>query len=148
MQLEAILSSPISSNAEEANLHLAATSFQGVVESDKVSPELLFSRLNNPSFSAAPNKTCAPDPSQLHCPSLGMLPGLSVFLVVRVPKLKLNTVLKQNTVMLCEQMLRKGSRLCGCKDTDSFGTSYLPGNNCANQHISINDNFLFVFRYF
>ena len=30
---------------------------------------------------------CSPDPSQLHCPSLDMLQGISVFLVLRGPKL-------------------------------------------------------------
>ena len=39
-QHEAIPSSPISSYAgEEADLHLATIIFQGVVESDKISPE-------------------------------------------------------------------------------------------------------------
>ena len=47
---------------------------------------LLFSRLNNPS-SLTPRKTCAPDPSQLHCPSLDTLWGLNVCLAVRGPKL-------------------------------------------------------------
>ena len=33
--------------------------------------------------SAAPYKTCAPDPSQLHCTSLDILQGLDVLHVVR-----------------------------------------------------------------
>ena len=113
MQLEAILSSPISSNAEEANLHLAATSFQGVVESDKVSPELLFSRLNNPSFSAAPNKTCAPDPSQLHCPSVDVLQDLDVFLrrtpLQGVPSTVLKVWLGQSRWMPVTSSVSQGS---------------------------------------
>ena len=43
-----------------------------------------------PAPSAASHKTCAPDLHQFHCPSLDMLQGLSVFLVVRGPKL--NTI--------------------------------------------------------
>ena len=50
-QLEAASSCSITTDlGEETNTHLAATSFQVVVESNKVSPYcLLFSRLNNPS---------------------------------------------------------------------------------------------------
>lgn len=44
---------------------------------------LLFSRLNTP----APSAACTPDPAQLHCPSLDMIPHLSVFLVMRCPDL-------------------------------------------------------------
>jgi len=51
MQLEAIASRPIASYlGEETNTCLTTTSFQIVVESNKVSPlSLLFSRLNSPS---------------------------------------------------------------------------------------------------
>ena len=65
------------------------TSFQGVVKSNKIflEPPLLqtedvWRRLNKSGEvpSDAPYKTCAPDPSQLCCPSLDMLQGLNVFL--------------------------------------------------------------------
>ena len=51
MQLEAVVSRPITSYlGEETNTCLTATSFQAVVESNKVSPQnLLFSRLNSSS---------------------------------------------------------------------------------------------------
>ena len=48
MQLEAI-SSHRSYQGEEAVSHLATASFQVVVENSEVSPDILFSRLNNPS---------------------------------------------------------------------------------------------------
>ena len=48
-------------------------------------PSLLFSRLNNPSSHS--HKTCAPDPSQLCCPSLDSLQLLNVFLVGRGAKM-------------------------------------------------------------
>jgi len=50
------------------------------VESSKVSPSPDWTI---PVPSAASHKKWAPDPSQLHCPSLNTLQGLSVFLVVR-----------------------------------------------------------------
>jgi len=39
IQLEAIASHPVTSYAEETNIHLITTSFQAVVESEKVSPQ-------------------------------------------------------------------------------------------------------------
>ena len=49
-QLEAVPSGPITGyTGEEADPYLTTVSFQGVVETDKVSLSLLFSRLNNPS---------------------------------------------------------------------------------------------------
>jgi len=65
-------------------LPVATTSFQ-VIQSDKVSPEPP-PHWAIPVPSATPHKTCAPHPSQLRCPSLEVLQGLSVFLVVRGPK--------------------------------------------------------------
>ena len=78
---------------EEADPHLARTSFQINVESDKVFPEppLLLS-CSIPGTSAAPHQTCAPEPSQLHCPSLDTPQGINVLLVMRGPKL--STVLE------------------------------------------------------
>ena len=64
MQLEAIACCPIPSYlGEETKTHLTTTSFQAVVESDKISLSLRFSRLNKPIPSAAPHKTSAPDTS-------------------------------------------------------------------------------------
>ncbi|KAK4831914.1 hypothetical protein QYF61_020291 [Mycteria americana] len=91
-QLEAVSSHPITCYlGEETDPHLFTTSFQVVVESDKVSPQPPFLQTKPPQF---------PQPllirlvlqtlHQLRCPSLDMLQHLNVFLVVRDPKL--NTV--------------------------------------------------------
>ncbi|KAK4826673.1 LOW QUALITY PROTEIN: hypothetical protein QYF61_010682 [Mycteria americana] len=93
-QLEAISSFPITCYlGEETDPHLATTSFQAVVESDKVSPQPPFLQAKEPQF---------PQPllirlllqtlHQLRCPSLDMLQHLNVSLVVRGPKL--NTVIQ------------------------------------------------------
>ncbi|KAK4823617.1 hypothetical protein QYF61_004220 [Mycteria americana] len=76
---------------EETDPHLSTTSFQVVVESDKVSPQPPFLQARQPQF---------PQPllirlvlqtlHQLRCPSLDTLQHLNVPLVVRGPKL--NTV--------------------------------------------------------
>ena len=73
---------------EEANTHVATTSFQVVVESDKVPPQPAFLQTKQPQF---------PQPllirlvlqtfHQLRRPSLVKLQHLSVFLVARHPKL-------------------------------------------------------------
>jgi len=64
VQLETISSHPVTSYlGEETNTRLATTSFQVVVESDKVSPSAS-SRLNNPIPSAGPHKTCSVDPQK------------------------------------------------------------------------------------
>ncbi|KAK4815740.1 hypothetical protein QYF61_006778 [Mycteria americana] len=91
-QPEAISSHPITCDlGEETNPHLPTTSFQVVVESDKVSPQPPFLQTKQPQF---------PQPllirlvlqtlHQLRCPSLDTLQPLNVSLVVRGPKL--NTV--------------------------------------------------------
>ncbi|KAK4833022.1 LOW QUALITY PROTEIN: hypothetical protein QYF61_027404 [Mycteria americana] len=91
-QLEAVSSRPITCYlGEETDPHLSTTSFQVVVESDKVSPQPPFLQAKQPQF---------PRPllirlllqtlHQLRCPSLDTLQHLSVFLVARGPKL--NTV--------------------------------------------------------
>ncbi|KAK4818296.1 hypothetical protein QYF61_010438 [Mycteria americana] len=91
-QLEAISSCPITCYlGEETNPHLSTTSFQVVVESDKVSPQPPFLQAKQPQF---------PQPllirlllqtlHQLCCPSLDSLQCLNVSLVVKGPKL--NTV--------------------------------------------------------
>ncbi|KAK4826066.1 hypothetical protein QYF61_005025 [Mycteria americana] len=88
-QLEAISSCLIACYVgEETNSHLATTSFQVVVESDKVSPQPPFLQAKQPQF---------PQPllirlllqtlHQLHCPSLDSLQHLNVSLVVGGPKL-------------------------------------------------------------
>ncbi|KAK4823194.1 hypothetical protein QYF61_027203 [Mycteria americana] len=92
VQLEAISSCPITRYlGEETDPHLSTTSFQVVVESDKVSPQPPFLQAKQPQF---------PQPllirlllqtlPQLRCPSLDTLQHLNVSLVVRGPKL--NTV--------------------------------------------------------
>ncbi|KAK4823484.1 hypothetical protein QYF61_002548 [Mycteria americana] len=94
MQLEAISSCPITCYlGEETDPHLSTTSFQVVVESDKVSPQPPFLQAKQPQF---------PQPllirlllqtlHQLRCPSLDTLQHLNVSLVVGGPKL--NTVFK------------------------------------------------------
>ncbi|KAK4810277.1 hypothetical protein QYF61_015307 [Mycteria americana] len=91
-QLEAISSHPITCYlGEETDPHLSTTSFQVVVESDKVSPQPPFLQAKQPQF---------PQPllirlllqtlPQLRCPSLDTLQQLNVLLVVRGPKV--NTV--------------------------------------------------------
>ncbi|KAK4830676.1 hypothetical protein QYF61_012776 [Mycteria americana] len=91
-QLEAISSCPITCYlGEETNPHLSTTSFQGVVESDKVSPQppLLQakqSQLPQPLLIRLLLQTL----HQLRCPSLHTLQHLNVSLVVGGPKL--NTV--------------------------------------------------------
>ncbi|KAK4816070.1 hypothetical protein QYF61_011294, partial [Mycteria americana] len=91
-QLEAISSCPITCYlGKETDPHLSTTSFQVVVESDKVSPQPPFLQAKQPQF---------PQPllirlllqtlHQLRCPSLDTLQHLNVSLVVRGPKL--NTV--------------------------------------------------------
>ncbi|KAK4827249.1 hypothetical protein QYF61_015696 [Mycteria americana] len=88
-QLEAISSRPIARFlGEETDTHLATASFQGVVESNKVSPQPPFLQAKQPQF---------PQPlltglvlqtlHQLRCPSLDTLQPLNVSLVVRGPKL-------------------------------------------------------------
>ncbi|KAK4811654.1 hypothetical protein QYF61_022747 [Mycteria americana] len=87
-QLEAISSCPITCDlGEETDPHLSTTSFQAVVESDKVSPQPPFLQAEQPQF---------PQPllirlllqtlPQLRCPSLDTLQHLNVSLV-RGPKL-------------------------------------------------------------
>ncbi|KAK4806931.1 hypothetical protein QYF61_012652 [Mycteria americana] len=96
VQLEAISSCPITCYlGEETDPHLSTTSFQVVVESNKVSPQPPFLQAKQPQF---------PQPllirlllqtlHQLRCPSLGTLQHLNVLLVLRGPKL--NTVFKGN----------------------------------------------------
>ncbi|KAK4831267.1 hypothetical protein QYF61_016737 [Mycteria americana] len=88
-QLEAISFRPITCYlGEETNPHLSTTSFQGVVESNKVSPQPLLLQAKQPQV---------PQPllirlllqtlHQLCCPSFDMLQHLNVSLVVRGPKL-------------------------------------------------------------
>ncbi|KAK4833077.1 hypothetical protein QYF61_027739 [Mycteria americana] len=87
--VQAISSHPITCYlGEETDPHLSTTSFQGVVESDKVSPQPPFLQAKQPQF---------PQPllirlllqtlHQLRCPSLDSLQHLNVSLVVRGPKL-------------------------------------------------------------
>ncbi|KAK4822237.1 hypothetical protein QYF61_011878 [Mycteria americana] len=91
-QLEAISSSPITSSlGEETDPHLSTTSFQVVVESNKVSPQPPFLQAKQ---SQLPQllliRLVLQSLHQLRCPSLDMLQHLNVSLVVGGPKL--NTV--------------------------------------------------------
>ncbi|KAK4828493.1 hypothetical protein QYF61_026764 [Mycteria americana] len=91
-QREAISSHPMACYlGEETDSHLATTSFQAVVESDKVSPQPPFlqakqSQLPQPLLIRLLLQTL----HQLRCPSLDSLQHLNVSLVVGGPKL--NTV--------------------------------------------------------
>ncbi|KAK4821752.1 hypothetical protein QYF61_000813 [Mycteria americana] len=96
VQLEAISSHPSTCYlGEETNTHLSTTSFQVVVESDKVSPQPPFlqakqSQLPQPLLRRLLLQTL----HQLRCPSLDTLQPLNVPLVVRGPKL--NTVFEED----------------------------------------------------
>ncbi|KAK4831242.1 hypothetical protein QYF61_016474 [Mycteria americana] len=93
-QLEAISSCPITCYlGEETDPHLSTTSFQVVVESDKVSPQPPFlqakqSQLPQPLLIRLLLQTL----HQLRCPSLHTLQHLNIPLVVKGPKL--NTVVE------------------------------------------------------
>ncbi|KAK4829031.1 hypothetical protein QYF61_001806 [Mycteria americana] len=88
-QLEAISSHPITCYlGEETDPHLTTTSFQAVVESDKVSPQPPLLQAKQPQFPQPLLRRLALQIlHQLHCPSLDTLQHLHVFLVVRGPKL-------------------------------------------------------------
>lgn len=80
---------------EETSAHLTMTSFQVVVETTKVSPSSIFVQMT-PTPSAAPHKSCVPDPlpALLLCSGCApALPCLSCH-VVRDPKF--NTVISQH----------------------------------------------------
>ena len=77
---------------EEADCHLATTTFQGVEEDNNVSPEPpLLQTKQSPFPQLLLLRLGLQAPSQLCCPSLDMHQGLDVFLVQG--GLKLNTVL-------------------------------------------------------
>ncbi|KAK4824286.1 hypothetical protein QYF61_013031 [Mycteria americana] len=92
VQLEAISSCPITCYlGEETDPHLSTTSFQVVVESNKVSPQPPFLRAKQPQFpQPLPIRLVLQTLHQLRCPSLDTLQPLNVSLVVGGPKL--NTV--------------------------------------------------------
>lgn len=89
VQIEAIPSSLMASYmGEEANIHLAATSFQVVVESNKATPKPHLLQTEQFQLPQMLLIRCVLLTShQLHCPSLNMLWSPNVFLVVRGPKL-------------------------------------------------------------
>ncbi|KAK4826180.1 hypothetical protein QYF61_006042 [Mycteria americana] len=73
---------------EETNPHLATASSQGVVESDKVSPQPPFLQAKQPQFpQLLLTRLLLQTLHQLRCPSLDTLQHLNVSLVVRGPKL-------------------------------------------------------------
>ncbi|KAK4820565.1 hypothetical protein QYF61_001628 [Mycteria americana] len=93
-QLETISSCPIACYlGEETDSHLSTTSFQVVVESNKVSPQPPFLQATQPKFlQPLLIRLVLQTLHQLRCPSLDTLQHLNVPLVVRGPKL--NTVFK------------------------------------------------------
>ncbi|KAK4827433.1 hypothetical protein QYF61_017990, partial [Mycteria americana] len=96
VQLEAISSRPITCYlGEDTNPHLSTTSFQVVVESNKVSPQPPFLQAKQPQFpQPLLRRLLLQTLHQLRCPSLDTLQHLNVSLVVRGPKL--------NTVFQCQ----------------------------------------------
>ncbi|KAK4827220.1 hypothetical protein QYF61_015248 [Mycteria americana] len=92
VQLEAISSCSMACYlGEETNTHLATTSFQVVVESNKVSPQPPFLQAKQPHFpQTLLRRLLLQTLHQLRCPSLDTLQHLNVPLVVGGPKL--NTV--------------------------------------------------------
>ncbi|KAK4832522.1 hypothetical protein QYF61_023854 [Mycteria americana] len=88
-QLQAISSRPITCYlGEETDPHLATTSFQVVVESNKVSPQPPLLQAKQPQFpQVILIRLLLQTLHQLHCPSLDMLQHLNVSLEVRGPKL-------------------------------------------------------------
>ncbi|KAK4818705.1 hypothetical protein QYF61_017926, partial [Mycteria americana] len=88
-QLEAISSRPITCYlGEETDPHLSTTSFQVVVESDKVSPQPPFLQAEQPQVpQPLPISLVLQTLPQLRCPSLDTLQPLNVSLVVRGPTL-------------------------------------------------------------
>jgi len=94
MQFEAIASCPITSYlGEETNTCLTTTSFQVVLESNKVSPQPPLPQIKQPQFlQLLLVRHVLQTPHQPHCPSLDTLPHLNVLLVERDPTL--NTVLE------------------------------------------------------
>jgi len=92
VQLEAISSCPITGYPEEeTNTHLSTTSFQAVVESNKVSPQPPLLQTKQPQFlQPLLISFVLQTLHQPRCPSLDTLQHINVFLVVRGPKL--NTV--------------------------------------------------------
>ncbi|KAK4825746.1 hypothetical protein QYF61_002185, partial [Mycteria americana] len=89
VQLEAISSRPITCYlGEETDPHLSTTSFQVVVESDKVSPQPPLLQTKQPQFpQLLLIRLVLQTLHQLRCPSLDTLQPLNVSLVVRGPKL-------------------------------------------------------------
>ncbi|KAK4824161.1 hypothetical protein QYF61_011288 [Mycteria americana] len=87
--LEAISSHPITCYlGEETDPHLSTTSFQVVVESDKVSSQPPFLQAKQPQFpQPLLRRLLLQTLHQLHCPSLDTLQHLNVSLVVGGPKL-------------------------------------------------------------
>ncbi|KAK4817647.1 LOW QUALITY PROTEIN: hypothetical protein QYF61_023237 [Mycteria americana] len=88
-QLEAMSSCPITCYlGEETNTHHSTTSFQGVVESHKVSPQPPFLQAKQPQLpQPLLTRLLLQTLHQLRCPSLDTLQHLNVSLGVRGPKL-------------------------------------------------------------
>jgi len=92
-QPEAVSSHPIASYlGEDTNAHLTTTSFEVVVESNKVSPPPPFLEAEQPQFPQPGTGLVLQTLHQPCCSSLDMLQDLNVLLVMRGPKP--NTVLQ------------------------------------------------------
>ena len=63
--------------------HLTQPPFRSLQRARRSPLSLLFSRPNSPASLSRSPSHCAPEPSQLRCPSLDTLQALSVFLAVR-----------------------------------------------------------------
>ena len=63
--------------------HLTQPPFRSLQRARRSPLSLLFSRQNSPASLSRSPSHCAPEPSQLRCPSLDTLQALSVFLAVR-----------------------------------------------------------------
>jgi len=88
MQLEAIASRPITGYlGEETNTCFTTTSFQGVVESNKVPSQPPLLQTKQPQLpQLLLTRFVLRTPHQSRCPSLDTLQHLKVLLVVRGPK--------------------------------------------------------------
>ena len=84
VQLKAITFHPVTSYpGEDADPHLASTSFQIAVERDKASPKPLLQTKQYQFHLVLLIRFVFQTSHQHHCPSLYTLQGLKVFLVVR-----------------------------------------------------------------
>ena len=92
VQLVAISLGPVCCLREEAKSLLITTSLQEIVDCNEVSSEPpLFQTKPIPAPSAAPHKTCAPDPSPVSLPFSGHVPGPQCLSCSEGPKTEYST---------------------------------------------------------